>query len=152
MPLNRHIAAPDQKESYIRNMQWAFRYGVCFNDLPCTDDLVSCDGIHLEVIVDAERDDDHIREAIAEGRRSRDVVSTSVTVVPTEWIREALGKTFDRDEFHDFVVSHGCGQPLPEAYDFAEREFYRGIPYATLGHEVVARGLVKDLIEESDSE
>lgn len=145
MPLNRNIATPDQKEGYIRNLQWAFRQGVCFNDLPCTDDLAGADGIHLEVIVDSNRDDDHILAAIAEAKSQRDVVCTSVTVVPQEWLREAIGQSFDRDEFHDYVVSHGCGAPTEEAYQWAEAEFYRGIPYATLGHEVAARSLVEDV-------
>lgn len=149
MSLNRSFADADDKEHYVRMIQWAQKHGVCFNDLPCTDDLVNCDGIHLEVIVDAERDDEHIKIAIAEGRAARDVVSTSVTVVPNEWLREAVGQDFDRDEFHDYVVAHGFGAPLPDAYNFAEKEFYRGIPYGTLAHEVIARSWVTDLDEES---
>lgn len=43
--------------------------------------------------------------------------------------------------FADFVVTHGHGDPLPEAYDVGRQLMERGDDIATAAAEVVARGL-----------
>ena len=52
--------------------------------------------------------------------------------------------TFDPDECHDFVVSHGFGEPTEAGYSLARELFAAGDDYATIGHEVVARCLTTD--------
>lgn len=47
-----------------------------------------------------------------------------------------------RDEFHDYVVSHGNGPPSEEGYSLGRALIESGNDFATAAHEVVYRNLV----------
>jgi hypothetical protein len=51
---------------------------------------------------------------------------------------------FDRDTFHDYVVTHGYGQPTEEGYEVGQELMKTGDDYATAAAEVVARGLTAE--------
>jgi len=50
---------------------------------------------------------------------------------------------FDRDTFHDYVISHGYGSPTEEGYMLGKELMQSGDDYATAAAEVSARGLVE---------
>ncbi|WP_455233241.1 hypothetical protein [Geopseudomonas aromaticivorans] len=49
---------------------------------------------------------------------------------------------FDRDEFHDFVVSHGFGSPTEEAYQWAAHKYAQDQDYAGIAADVVTQGWI----------
>ena len=52
--------------------------------------------------------------------------------------------SFNRDEFHDFVVAHGLGAPTEEGYEVGERLMASGDDNSTASFEVVSRGLTRN--------
>lgn len=52
--------------------------------------------------------------------------------------------TFDRDTFHDFVVTHGYGEPTEDGFAVGQELMRSGDDYATAAAEVVARGLTTE--------
>lgn len=52
--------------------------------------------------------------------------------------------TFDRDEFHDYVVTHGYGAPTEEGYKVGLELFNTGDDYSAAAFEIVSRGLTVD--------
>lgn len=49
--------------------------------------------------------------------------------------------TFDEDMAHDYIASHGFGVPTVEGLAHAKLLYEAGDDYATIGHEIVARGM-----------
>lgn len=56
-------------------------------------------------------------------------------------IEELRRQAFNWDEAHDYIASHGIGLPTNEARSVALDLFVTGVDYATIGHEITARGL-----------
>lgn len=49
---------------------------------------------------------------------------------------------FDREMFHDYVITLGYGPPSKKAYSVARRWFMSGEPYSQIAKEVVFRGWI----------
>jgi hypothetical protein len=55
---------------------------------------------------------------------------------------------FSRETFEDYVLSHGFGEPTRHGLVLGQQLYDAGDDYATIGHEIVARGLTADLEHE----
>lgn len=72
---------------------------------------------------------------------------TTLNCVPKAPRRQPDAPTspFSERSFEEYVCSHGFGDPLPEAIGLGRLLHAEGDDYATIGHEIVARGLVEGL-------
>lgn len=61
-----------------------------------------------------------------------------------EGLKEVRREAFDWERCEDYIASHGFGSALLTAQDVARELYEQGDDYATIGHEIVARGLTFD--------
>lgn len=78
-----------EDESYVRRCaDWCRRWQDSLNGFYYDDPLAGPDGIHLRLLVPESRNlKTHIQAALREAKRSRDVVSHSVMIVPDAWVQ-----------------------------------------------------------------
>lgn len=65
--------------------------------------------------------------------------------------QDAEVKKWERDQFHDFVVTHGFGAPSEAGYSVGRHLIATGDDYATAAAEVVCRGLTLQSDEKADA-
>ncbi|KRW83694.1 hypothetical protein [Marinobacter sp. P4B1] len=58
-----------------------------------------------------------------------------------EGMKHVRVEAFDWERCEEYILSHGFGEPLFVAQAVARELWAEGDDYATIGHEVVARGL-----------
>ncbi|RCW64045.1 hypothetical protein DET61_11686 [Marinobacter nauticus] len=58
-----------------------------------------------------------------------------------EGIKEVRREAFDWEKCEDYIASHGFGPADAQAQSVARELWEEGDDYATIGHEIVARGL-----------
>ncbi|MCP4116144.1 MAG: hypothetical protein GY737_12205 [Desulfobacteraceae bacterium] len=56
-------------------------------------------------------------------------------------MKEVRREAFDWEKCEDYIASHGFGPALLKAQEVARELWELGDDYATIGHEIVARGL-----------
>jgi len=64
---------------------------------------------------------------------------------------QVRAEAFDWEKCEDYIVSHGFGDALFAAQDVARKLWGEGDDYATIGHEIVARGLTTGADEEIEA-
>lgn len=137
--ISTRFASPNEQVTFVERIKQARKDHSLYAGLPGYADLESAEGTRIVLIVPPGDCLHLIQQAGREARQERDVASIEAVMCPTKWFMLADGKQFSEDTVHDYVVAHGYGAPTASGMRTAERMFWKGVDYATIAFEVVAR-------------
>ena len=86
--MRKRKAIPSEETHVRDSVRWCKKRKLDFNGIMYSEELVSSDGMHMQLFVDEFHMPTQIQEAVEQVRRERDVVKLEIVIVPTSWLWE----------------------------------------------------------------
>lgn len=90
MRLNKRVAQKDERKSVFSNIRWCRKHNQLLGGFPFIDDLITSEGIYLQLLVPSGASPADITHALMEGYSKRDVIRHEVIECPTGWFAKAF--------------------------------------------------------------
>lgn len=84
--MKKRNALPSEEQHVRDSVKWCRKHNLDFSGIMYSDELVSSDGVHIQLFVDEFHLPSQIREAVEEAYRERDIVKMEIIIVPTAWL------------------------------------------------------------------